>query len=164
MHPRRTHDGKGREPLPHTYRPGSMSRRRPHAETVAHALAGAFLAGDWEPAAMGRRGKRALGDRRTWLVELARVARAGFPERPADRTARAGGVHRRLRVFRAAVHDPDRGLAVRVWMAAPTEMGPRRWPVPPIPDLAALAAWLGLTAGSPRVVRRSPIDGAHGHR
>src|SRR6267378_4945 len=62
-----------------------MSRRPSHAATVASALAGAFLAGEWEPAAMGRRGKRALNDRRKWLVELAHVARAGFPERPADR-------------------------------------------------------------------------------
>jgi len=32
-------------------------------------------------------------------------------------------------------------------MAAPTEMGPSRWPVPPLPDLRALATWLGLTSG-----------------
>jgi retron-type reverse transcriptase len=29
-------------------------------------------------------------------------------------------------------------------MAAPTEMGPRRWPVPPIDDVGRLATWLGV--------------------
>jgi len=39
-------------------------RRVDRERQVATALAGAFLAGEWEPAAMGRRGKRALADRR----------------------------------------------------------------------------------------------------
>ena len=48
---------------------------------------------------------------------------------------------------RGTVNDPARHLQVRVWMATPTEMGPARWPVPPIADLAVLANWLGLSAG-----------------
>ena len=39
---------------------------------VATAIAGAFLAGEWEPAAMGRRAKRALAERRHWPTDLAR--------------------------------------------------------------------------------------------
>jgi hypothetical protein len=73
-----------------------MSTRRSHAETVAQALAEAFLAGEWDPAAMGRRAKRVLGDRRQWIVELARVVRAGYPDRPADRPRELAEVHRGL--------------------------------------------------------------------
>src|SRR5262245_13984554 len=64
--------------------PRPRSRRRRSA-MVADALAGAFLAGEWDPPAMALRAQRALGDRRKWLVELARTVFAGFPERPIDR-------------------------------------------------------------------------------
>src|SRR5690349_7302514 len=68
------------------HRPPAMSRPgAPHGPTIATALASAFLAGEWEPAAMGRRAKRALGDRRHWPTRLAEEVRAGYPERPADR-------------------------------------------------------------------------------
>lgn len=122
-----------------------MSRRPNHAATVAHALAGAFLAGEWDPAAMGRRGKRALRDRRTWLVELAHVVRAGFPDRPADRPRELAEFIAACEIFRTALHDPERPLRVHTWMPAPTDMGTARWPVPPIPDVAALATWLGVS-------------------
>jgi hypothetical protein len=124
-----------------------MSTRATHAATVAQALAEAFLAGEWDPVAMGRRGKRALGDRRKWLVELAHVVRSGFPERPSDRPRELAEFIGACAVFLDAVHDPARHLEVRVWMSSPTEMGPSRWPVPPIADLAALATWLGLSPG-----------------
>ena len=124
-----------------------MSRGARHSATVARALAGAFLAGEWDPVSMGRRGKRALGDRRKWLVDLAHVVRAGFPERPGDRPPELAEFIAACEVFVAALHDPDRPLRVRVWMAAPTEVGVTRWPVPPIPDLTVLAAWLGVSAG-----------------
>lgn len=124
-----------------------MSRRPDHTVTVATALAGAFLAGDWEPAVMASRGKRALADRRSWLLALAHVVRAGFPERPADRPRELARFIAACDVFLDALRDPERPLRVHVWMAAPTEMGPTRWPVPAIPDLAVLATWLGVTPG-----------------
>ena len=67
-----------------------MKPRRERSSTIATALAGAFLAGEWDPPAMGRRAKRALGDRRKWLTDLAHVV--GFPRaarRPAPRARRA---------------------------------------------------------------------------
>ncbi|MBX3285282.1 MAG: RNA-directed DNA polymerase [Actinobacteria bacterium] len=122
-----------------------MTRGRTLAVDAADALAGAFLAGEWDPPAMARRAQRALGDRRGWTLELARVVRAGFPERPADRPRELAGFIGRCEVFHRAVQDPDRPMRVRVWMAPPTEMGPARWPVAPLPDVAALATWLGVT-------------------
>jgi hypothetical protein len=112
---------------------------------VASALAGAFLsAGDWQPAAMGRLGKRALGDRRRWPVDLAEVVVRAYPEPPHDRPRELAAFVAECEPFRRAWHG-DRPLRVRVWMAAPTRMGAPRWPVPPIDDLAALARWLGVT-------------------
>ena len=59
---------------------------RPRA-VVATALARAFLAGDWEPEAMARRGQRCLDDRRRWLLHLARATRSAYPDTPRDAPA-----------------------------------------------------------------------------
>jgi hypothetical protein len=119
-------------------------RRADHERAAAAALAAAFLAGDWQPAAMGRRGKRALADRRRWVVDVAEIVVRAYPDRPADRP-------RELATFVAACEPfarqvpTDRPPRAHVWMAAATEMSHRRWPVPAIDDLAALAGWLGVT-------------------
>jgi hypothetical protein len=110
-------------------------------------MAAAFLAGDWDPPAMGRRAKRALGDRRHWPTELARIVRHEYPERPADRPRELAGFISACEPFIRAVTDPERPLRVHIWMTSATEMGPMPWPVPTIPDLSALAAWLGVTPG-----------------
>ena len=96
---------------------------------------------------MGRRAKRALGDRRKWTVDLAHVVRAGYPQRPADRPRELAEFIAACEIFRHAMRDPDGPPKVKVWMAAPTEMGPKPWPVPDIGDLAVLATWLGVTPG-----------------
>jgi hypothetical protein len=69
----------------HPPRPAVTSRRT-HAESIARNLGRAFLAGEWDPPAMGRRAEKAVGDRRRWLTRLAEVVRAAFPEK----LARAG--------------------------------------------------------------------------
>jgi RNA-directed DNA polymerase len=113
---------------------------------VATAIAGAFLAGEWEPAAMGRRAKRALAERRHWPTDLARVVVHEYPERPADRPRELAQFVAACSAFTDAIRDRSRPPPrVRVWMATPGEMGPAPWPVPAIPDLARLAAWLGVT-------------------
>jgi RNA-directed DNA polymerase len=113
---------------------------------VATAIAGAFLAGEWDPAAMGRRAKRALADRRHWPTELARIVVHEYPDRPADRPRELARFVAACPPFVAVFRDRSRPPPrVHVWMAAPGEMGPARWPVPPIADLARLAAWLGVT-------------------
>jgi RNA-directed DNA polymerase len=123
-------------------RPGSRAAREHDA---AAAIAGAFLAGGWEPAAMGRRAKRAVADRRRWPADLAAIVVRAYPARPADRPRELAAFVAACEPFRRAAADRDRPLRARVWMAAPTEMGPRRWPVPAVDDLAALARWLGVT-------------------
>jgi RNA-directed DNA polymerase len=94
---------------------------------------------------MGRRAKRAVGDRRKWPLELAHAVRAGFPDRPSDRPRELAEFIEACEVFQVALADRARPLRVHVWMAAPTEMASPRWPVPVIDDLAALATWLGVT-------------------
>ena len=116
-------------------------------QAVAAALADAFRAGEWEPSSMAARGRAAVGTRRRkWLDELARATRSAYPEAPHDRP-------RELAEFVAACPPFHEGwtpsLRVRHWHEAPTAMGPNpgRWPVRPLPDVAALRAWLGLSAG-----------------
>ncbi len=112
---------------------------------AAEAIAGAFLAGEWEPAAMGKRAQRSLADRRRWLIELAHVVRSGYPEAPLDRPRELGTFIAACAVFDDAARNPERPMKVRHWMAAPTAMGRRRWPVPAIGDRTALATWLAVT-------------------
>jgi retron-type reverse transcriptase len=119
--------------------------RHDRSSTLAAALVGAYLAGEWDPPAMGRRAKRALGDRRKWLTDLAHVVHAGYPERPADRPRELAGFIEACELFSTALVDRRRPLRVHVWMAAPTEMVTPRWPVHPVDDLAELSTWLGVT-------------------
>src|SRR5690349_5534113 len=86
---------------------GSMTQSSPDS-SIARALAYAFLAGEWEPAAMGRRGKQALADRRKWLVELANVVRAGFPDKPVDRPNELAAFIAATDVFRRPLANPGR--------------------------------------------------------
>ena len=112
---------------------------------VATAIAGAFLAGEWQPPAMGRRAKRALGDRRRWATDLALVVVHEYPDPPADRPRELARFVAACQAFTDAFPPgswpPPR---VRVWMATPGEMGPTRWPVSlpwaMQPDLAQISA------------------------
>ena len=119
---------------------------------MATALARAFLAGDWEPEAMARRGQRCLGDRRRWLFHLALAARAGWPAPPRDaRRALAGFLEVCPPLTEAFARDraARRPLpTVRRWYTSETAMSDGRWPVPALPTLAALQEFLGLDAGA----------------
>lgn len=111
---------------------------------VAAALADAFRAGEWEPAAMAGRGRAAVSTRRRkWLDELARAVRSAYPDRPDDRP-------RELAEFVEACPPFRKGwnvdVQVRRWHDAPTAMRPR-WDGRVIDDVAALRDWLGLSAG-----------------
>ncbi|MGH9036290.1 MAG: reverse transcriptase family protein [Acidimicrobiia bacterium] len=149
-----------------------MSRRPTHLERVAAAVAAAYLAGDWDPPAMGRRAKRALGTRRHWPTELARTVRHEYPERPADRPRELAGFIRACQLFVDAVTGTGPPLRIHIWMVSPTEMGSTPWPVPAIPDLTALAGWLGVTpdhldwfADRRSLERRAPAEQLrHYHR
>ena len=112
---------------------------------VCLALASAFLAGDWDPAAMGRRGKQALGDRRHWITRLARTVRHRFPDKPADRPREVARFIAACPQIIEVAGDPRRPLRVARWIAAPVEMVAARFPVPIVHDVPALAGWLGVT-------------------
>jgi RNA-directed DNA polymerase len=115
-----------------------------HRVVVADALARAFLAGDWEPESMARRGQRCLDDRRRWLLDLARAARAGFPEPPLD-------AQREVAAFLEVcppLTERRRLPEVRRWYTYEPAMRSTQWPVPPIPTLGDLQEFLRLDAGT----------------
>jgi retron-type reverse transcriptase len=116
---------------------------------IAAAIAGAFLAGVWTPEAMGRRGGRALGIRRRWLVHLAADVVAAYPEPPRDRPRELTAfvaAHPRLRIEVGGTTGLPK-VTPRRWTGVPTAMGPTPWPVPALPDMTALAVWLGVDDG-----------------
>jgi hypothetical protein len=143
-------------------------------QAVARALASALLAGDWEPAGLVERAGLVLGGRRRWLPALARDVLAGFRRPPTDRPRElAGWIAGSAPFVRAAEAARRRGRPLRAvrWLPAATAMGPTRWPVTPLPDLAALAelvdldadrlAWFADTSGRQR---RAGPGGLHHYR
>jgi len=133
-----------------------VTRRTNQRRPVAVALAGAFLDGAWEPAAMARRGRRALApppDRprggQRWVRELAEMAVRAFPDRPSDAPRALAELLAAGDAFAGAFAARDRSAwpRARRWSGTPTAMAPARWPVPHLPDLVALASWLGVTPG-----------------
>ena len=121
----------------------------PARRAVAAALADAFRAGEWEPTAMAGRGRAAVTTRRRkWLDELARAVRSAYPDRPDDRPRELARFVEACPPFHDEWHT---GMRVRRWLEAPTAMAGAgrtgRWPVRPLPDVATLRTWLGLTPG-----------------
>ncbi len=121
---------------------GVDARRR-----VARGIALAFLGGEWRGAAMAYRAADALAAGGLWLRQLVVDVRVAFPLPPRDALER-------LTAFveaHAAFDDVwSRGWldpVVRHWYTPPAEMGRTPWPVPALPTLGALAAWLGVSAG-----------------
>ena len=125
---------------------GDTPTARGRPAVAASALAAAFLSGPWEPGAMGRRGKRALQERRRWITDLAHTVRHEYPERPADRPRELTAFIAACPEFRAAVERRE-GVAWPISFTIPTpvEMVAPRFGVPVLHDPPALAAWLGVT-------------------
>lgn len=123
-----------------------------HRSVVASALARAFLAGEWVPEAMARRGGRSIGDRRRWLLDLARAARAGWPSPPRDAPVALTRFLEACPVLTDAfARDAAAGRPppeVRRWYTSQTAMGPLRWPVPALPTVGDLQEFLRLDAGT----------------
>ena len=133
----------------------------PIRQFILNNLATAFLAGEWTPAALVRRGAEACGRRERWLRLLVRRLLERFAE----------GEHPDLPAL-VGFLDGDRGFQTawarrgigfrRVFWIADT-MAPSPWDVPALTSPAALAAWLGLKpaeldwfAGSAGRGRRTP--------
>ena len=116
--------------------------RRPD---VPLALALAFLAGEWEPSRMTRRGREAMGGKRGWMGHLAHAVRREYPEPPADRPRELAQFIAATQYYRRAELRQREPWTVVRWTAEPVRMLGSRWPVPMIDDVPALAAWLGVT-------------------
>jgi hypothetical protein len=119
----------------------------------ARNLASALLAGDWEPAGMRSRAKRAWGRRPKWLVGLVTRVRTRFPEPPHHEELTAylladARIQEELRHL--SREDRLNSRTMEVFWVRPT-MGdtavPATGPLPHLPTTGALADWLGLTPG-----------------
>ena len=114
---------------------------------VARALAAAFLAGEWERAAMASRAAETLGRRPRWLGVVVDDARAAHPTRPADAPrALAAVIDRSLLTLAEGDRLPKPPRRVPAGHLVP-EMGPARWPVPAAATPADLAALFDLHPG-----------------
>jgi RNA-directed DNA polymerase len=118
---------------------------------VAGGLADAFLAGEWDPLAMTRRGQRAVGQRRVWVRDLALAARHAYPQAPSD-------APRELVEFLAECTPLREAFAIALVRSQPlptikkrfmarTAMGTARWPVAPLHSVSDLQKLLGLGHG-----------------
>jgi RNA-directed DNA polymerase len=114
---------------------------------VARALAAAFLAGEWERAAMTSRAAEVLGRRPRWLGVVVDDARAAHPSRPAGAPrALAASVDWSLLALDEGGRLPQPPRHVPPAHFVP-EMKPARWPVPAVSTPANLAALLDLHPG-----------------
>jgi RNA-directed DNA polymerase len=148
-------------------RPAAAPLRDPRL-SVAGGLADAFLAGEWDPPAMTRRGERAVGQRRVWIRDLALAARHAYPQAPLDAPRELAwflAACAPLRhAFSSAIERSEPVPTVRRRFVARTAMGVARWPVMPLHSVRDLQDLLGLGLGElmwladPRQLERTVRD------
>jgi RNA-directed DNA polymerase len=137
------HDGDQADP------DGSGSPGRA-AESVASALADAFLAGEWSRDGLLAGGAHVLGGRRAWLRSVAAAVLSAYRRAPLDRPRELAGFVAATPAFRTVIlAAPAKGQTVRVAgrLAVPTSTVRLPWPVPRLDDIAALADFLDLPPG-----------------
>ncbi len=109
---------------------------------LAVPLATAFLGGPWTEAAMARRARRALDGWAPWAPRLAGEVLAAYRRPPADRPRELVAYIVLVLAELSGREAPPRPRRYRVTEG---QMGRIRWPVPEIPTLGALAAWLEVS-------------------
>jgi RNA-directed DNA polymerase len=118
-------------------------------DLLGSGLANAFLAGEWEPAAMTSRGQQAIGEPRIWVHNLALVAWHAYPSAPRDRP-------RELAAFLSVCPSLTRAVSrarrssrpvprVKHWQFSPTAMGEKPWEVATVDTVGDLGELLGLS-------------------
>lgn len=114
---------------------------------LSRCVADAFLAGVWDERAMAARVAQALDRRPRWALPVAREVLAVYHRPPADRPRELAAfiaLALEVRPPADAEVDPPR---VRRWLVPQPAMGRRRWPVPELATVGALAEWLRVTVG-----------------
>lgn len=123
-----------------------MSRRRGAGEAIAQALTYAFLsAPNWDRASLAAAGRDTLGRPYRWLSPVIRTVLATFRSAPADQPKALARVIASVEPFQRGLHHAELNgepVRVRQLRPEPTQMGPSRWPVPEVDDLADLARLL----------------------
>lgn len=119
--------------------------------TVATALAGSFLTGEWTREGLLQSGTITLGRRSRWLPRVVAEVLSLYRDAPADRPRELATVVMATDGFQAAAAAARRhqSLPLRVarQLAAPTRMAASRWPVARLDTVADLANLLDLTVG-----------------
>ena len=149
--------------------------RHDATEGLSRGLAWAFLAADaWTAPALVDAAATALGRRYRWLPRVVAPVLAGHRTAPTDGPyALADFVRYRTSLAEHVERAARRGTTVRVVRlpVVPGAMGVRRWPVPEVADLPALADLLELPldqlswVADPRgLQRRTPAGPFHVHR
>lgn len=119
-------------------------------EAVARGLTWALLAAPaWTRTAVIGAAAESLGRRHRWLARVVEPALARYRTAPLDRPDELTGfllAQTPLRELLSRARRQRRPVRVRVVATAPAAMGRRRWPVPEVADLPALARLLELPA------------------
>lgn len=114
---------------------------------LSRCVADAFLAGAWTERALVDRAARALDRRPRWVLPVAREVLATYHRPPSDRPRElARLIELSLRERPPDADDPG-PPQVRRWLVPESQMGRRRWPVPDIASVGALASFLGVSDG-----------------
>lgn len=109
---------------------------------VAHGLAWAAAAGEWEHAAIAARIADALGrEEAAWMRSLARGLVAAFPETPIDLDGLGARIAAHRSFDRAIAREP---LTVRHWLVPRARMGEPRFGVPSLASHADVAELLDV--------------------
>jgi RNA-directed DNA polymerase len=125
---------------------GLMYDRRTRAY-LSRCVTDAFLAGVWNERAMVARVGRSLDSRPPWLLPVAREVLAAYHRPPADRPRELAAFIAVALEDRPRPEDAARPPRVRRWLIPEPAMGRRRWPVPELASVGALAEFLELSAG-----------------
>ncbi len=113
---------------------------------LSSCLADAFLAGSWDENRLTVRSGRALtAPPPRWIGPLVREVLGAYHRPPADRPRElARFIALQLELMPSSDRPAPR---VRRWFVAELAMGRRRWPVPELASVGALADWLDLGIG-----------------